>query len=437
MAWNDPGGDKDKDPWTGSNKKGPDKGPEQGPPDLDEAWRNFSRKLKSALGRRARKTSKGGGGPDQPNLEGYGLLAGLIGAALFVLWLLSGIFIVAPAEKAVILRFGRYVSTMGPGPHWIPPIIDKKYVVNVGKVDNFSYGGAADPIHMLTKDENIVNVSVAVQFRVKNPKDYLFNVVNPNASLQQATASALRQVIGQSSLDDVLTVGRALIRQQVSEQLNSILELYHTGIEVTNVSMQPAAAPEEVKDKFDEAIRAQEDEQRFINQAEAYARSVTPIAEGRAKRYVQEANGYKQQVILRAAGDTARYLALLPEYGKAPQVMRNRLYLDTMEAVFKHVSKVVVDTQSGSLMYLPIQQMLEAQALQGKTPLLRTLQDAKLERSMEGMGDGLGSGFVNGNLSSTASSLSASVPSAVPTEGLSRDQVQRTGRQESRGRRDL
>ncbi|GAB4393604.1 MAG: FtsH protease activity modulator HflK [Gammaproteobacteria bacterium] len=348
MAWNEPNGN-GKDPWSGRK--------DQGPPDLDEAWRKLRAKL---FGSGRNNDSQGGGF----GLGNGGLLSfGLIAIGILVLWVLSGIFIVAPAEQAVVLRLGRYIKTVGSGPHWIPTFIDRKYVVNVEKISNYAYGAL-----MLTADENIVSVQAAVQYRIANPRDYLFNVVNPDGSLQQAMASALRQVVGHSKLDDVLTTGRAVVRQSVREQLERILKIYNTGIQVMDVAMQPATAPEEVKDAFDDAIRAQEDEQRIINKAEAYSRGVVPIAEGRAKRILQEAEAYKQEVILNAKGNTSRFLALLPEYLLAPKVTRERLYLDAMQAVLSRTSKVLVDIKEGNnILYLPLQQLMQPRQADANT----------------------------------------------------------------------
>lgn len=344
MAWNEPGdNNKDKDPWSGGDKP-------SGPPDLDEAVRKLQKKLRSVF-------SGGNGGDGDSGQAGKGASYGLtfVLVAILLIWFISGIFIVGPAEQAVILRLGKYTTTLGPGPHWIPRFIDSKYVVNVAKVSNFSYSSS-----MLTKDENIVSVSLAVQYRIDNTEDYLFKVVNPRESLQQATASALRQVIGHTTLDDILTTGREVVRQDVKKQLIAIMTMYKTGIQITDVAMQPAKAPEEVKAAFDDAIKAQEDEQRFINQAQAYARGVEPIAEGQAQRILAEANAYKQQVSLQAEGSVSQFLAILPEYLKQPRVTRERLYIDAVESVLMKTSKILVDVKGGNNMfYLPLDKLLQ------------------------------------------------------------------------------
>lgn len=336
MGWNEP--DKDKERWKDKNQ----------PPDLDEALKRFQEKLKKALMGKGsgdspeKNDDKGGGG-------GGGMLAGLILLGVIVLWALSGIFIVDPAEQAAILRFGKYVETVGPGPHWIPRFIESKEVVNVDRISDYSYSA-----QMLTKDENLVSVAVAVQYRIGDLNAYLFNVADPKESLQQATSSALRQVVGTTTLDEIITEGREAWGANVQESLIKILEKYKTGIIIVNVSPQPARAPENVQDAFDDAIKAQEDEKRFKEQAYAYKARVVPIAEGRAKRIMEESQAYAQQVALRAKGETAEFLALLPQFIATPAVTSERMYLSTMQQVLSQTSKIIVDGKSGNLMYLPL-----------------------------------------------------------------------------------
>jgi len=355
MAWNEPAGDKkDNDPWNNGNKR-----PQDNPPDLDVIFTKLVNRFKALFGGQQRSNTPSGSNNSTSSQAGVGkggtflLVAGLVLA--LIIWVLAGIFIVDPAERAVVLRFGKYTETLMPGPHWIPHFIESKYIVNVNKVYNYSYSEM-----MLTKDENIVSVSIAVQYKVSNAEDYLFNVNNPVESLKQATASALRQVIGSTSLDDVLTVGREKVRQEVAVQIAETLKSYNAGLMVTDAAMQPAKAPEEVKDAFDDAIKAQEDEQRYINQAQAYAMGVVPTAQGQAKRIEQEALAYKEQVVLIAQGDIARFVALLPEYKIAPEVTRQRLYLETMENVLSKSSKIVVDTGSNNnMLYLPLEKLIQ------------------------------------------------------------------------------
>lgn len=335
MGWNDP--DKEKDPWSGKKQ----------PPDLDEALKRLQRKIRlmlggNGLGKFRKETSAS-------NNSGGGVLAGMVLAAVLFLWLVSGIFIVDPAEQAVVLRFGKYVKTVGPGPHWIPRFIESKKIVNVDRVADYSYTA-----QMLTQDENLVSVAVAVQYRIGDLQEYLFNVAEPEESLQQATSSALRQVVGATTLDQIITEGREAWGMSVQDALSKILSTYHIGITIVNVSPQPARAPESVQDAFDDAIKAQEDEKRFKEQARAYEARVVPIAMGNAKRIRQEAKAYAQQVVLQAKGETSEFLALLPEYLKSPQVTGQRLYLDAMQYVLTHSTKIIVDNKAGNLVYLPL-----------------------------------------------------------------------------------
>lgn len=336
MGWNEP--DKGKDPWSGKNQ----------PPDLDEALKRFQEKLKKAFFGNSRQADG-----DKPKGDNNGgLIAFAAVLILFILWALSGIFIVDEGEQAAILRFGKYVDTVGPGPHWIPRLISSKIVKNVERVSDYSYSA-----QMLTKDENLVSVSLAVQYRIGDLQAYLFNVADPQESLQQATSSALRQVVGTTTLDQIITEGREAWGSNVQESLTKILEKYKTGIVIVNVSPQPARAPENVQDAFDDAIKAQEDEKRFKEQAFAYQARVVPIAEGNAKRIGEEAQAYAQQVVLRAKGEVAEFLALLPQYVLTPAVTAERMYLDTMQQVLSKSSKVIVDSKSNNLLYLPLDKL--------------------------------------------------------------------------------
>ncbi|MCK4608221.1 MAG: FtsH protease activity modulator HflK [Gammaproteobacteria bacterium] len=385
MADNKPDDNNKKDIWHKRPKP-------EGPPDLDELMNKLQHKLNSLFRGKKRKISLVGGdgsGSKPSSLPGFGLFSVVI-LIILVLWALSGIFIVSPAERAAVLRFGKYEATVGPGPHWIPRFVESRYVVNVQRVATYPYNS-----EMLTKDENIVSVAVAVQYRIDNVRNYLFNVTDPDASLQQATASALRQVVGHTTLDDILTTGRELVREQVTKQLNSILARYHTGIVVTDVALQPAKPPESVTEAFDDVNKAREDEQRYINQARAYQQKVVPIAEGRASRIMQAADAYRQQVILNASADTAKYLALLPQYERAPRVTRERLYLNAIESVLKQSSKILVDAPSGNVMYLPLDQLMRQGAVPAKLPAGANsgagTNQALLKSANESMDSGVGS----------------------------------------------
>ncbi len=344
MAWNEP--DKDKDPWGGKNQ----------PPDLDEALKRLHAKFKQIF---MGGTSKPGDNKSpSPSKAGSGILALMIFFVAFILWALSGIFIVDPAEQAVILHFGKYVETVGPGPHWIPRLISSKVVLNVDRVSDYSYTA-----NMLTGDENLVYVDVAVKYRIGDLQDYLFNVSDPIESLQQATSSALRQVVGRTTLDQMITEGREAWGNSVQDSLVKILDSYKTGIIITSVSPQQARAPENVQDAFDDAIKAKEDEERFKAQARAYEARVVPIAEGNVKRISAETQAYSEQVVLRAKGESAEFLELLPEYVRSPIVTSERMYLDAMQQILSRSSKIIVDGKSGNLLYLPLDKLVSAAQL--------------------------------------------------------------------------
>ncbi|NQY43435.1 MAG: FtsH protease activity modulator HflK [Legionellales bacterium] len=341
MAWDD-NNNNDKDPW--------DRRKSDSPPDLDEVVKKLQAKFSKYFG---------GGSDNYKKGSGKGGMAiasfSILGIVFLVLWILSGIFIVGPAEEAVITRFGKYRSTVGPGLNWIPRFVDKYYIVDIQNVYDYSYNSS-----MLTQDENIASVEFAVQYRIDNPKDYLFNVVNPQESLQQALASALRHVIGHTDLGSILSTGRGEVRERVRQQLKKILSRYNTGLVLLDVIMQPATPPEKVKDAFDDAIKAQEDEQRYKHQAEAYERGVVPVAKGKAKRILEAANAYKSRRILSAQGEIARFNALLPEFKKYPKVTKERLYLDAMEKVLTDTKKIILDAKnSNNLMYLPLDKIFK------------------------------------------------------------------------------
>ncbi len=334
----DQGSNGEKNPWG--------KGQQDGPPDLIEVIKKFFAGSKS---------QKPGEEPPK-QVEHVWRYVGWGVGLLAVLWLIAGFFIVSPPEQAVVLRFGKYVETLNPGPHWVPRMIESKEVINVQQVNNFPFQA-----EMLTKDENIVLVSLAVQYRIADPRNYLFNVVGPVITLHQATSSALRQVVGQMTLNSILTKGRQQLRDEVATQLNKIMALYKTGIEVTDVTLQPAKPPEAVTAAFDDAIKAREDEQRYINQAQAYTRKVINKAQGKVARLTQSARAYEKEVVLAAQGSTARYKAVLQPYESAPEVTRERMYLDTVANVLTHTTNVIVDSAGNNILYLPLDQILKRQ----------------------------------------------------------------------------
>lgn len=353
--WEKPGGDpKKENPWGNQNK-------EPGPPDIDQLFKQFSQKLRKLLGGGSQKSFSGG----SQDFLNIGKIAFLLFIALYVI---SGIYIVDPAERAVVTRFGQYARTENPGPHWLPTFVEEKEIVNVEQVATTDHNGL-----MLTKDGNIVSVGVAVQYRIGTDEGdvraYLFNVVNPEESLNKSTESALRQVVGQSTMDEVLTAKRFEIAQAIKEQTIMTLADYHTGISVLDVVMQFAKAPDEVRAAFDEVIKASADEERLVNQASGYENEVIPKAKGTAERLKREAEGYKEEKVLVAEGNVARFNLILPSYLKAPKVMQTRMYLDTMEQVFGKVSKIVVDAgQGNNVIYLPFDRFVpKLEAVDTKT----------------------------------------------------------------------
>ncbi len=321
MGWNEPsGGNNDKDPWGRGNKGSGDR-----PPDLDEIIRKMQEGLGNIFGKKSGSSGRGTG-------EGRGsnenLPLALTGILIVVLaWFLYSItYTVDQQERGIVLRFGEYHKTMQPGLNFaLPRIIDRVERINVGQVRSFQHNAS-----MLTQDENIVDVEVAVQWRINEPTDYLFNVANSDLTLRQVAESAVRSVIGKSTLDFVLTEGRSDVAQDQEALLQQILTNYKAGILIVKVDMQIAKPPEAVKESFDDAIKAREDEQRLVNEAEAYRNEILPQARGQAARIREQSNGYKARVIAEAEGNAARFEQMLTEYERAPAVTRERLYLDTM-----------------------------------------------------------------------------------------------------------
>lgn len=344
MAWNEPGkGGKDRDPW--STNKG---GNNQGPPDLDEALKSLMSKLGLGGNKGGSGGSKNGG-----SIPAKGI--GFAAALAVIIWFIAGFYTVNEAERGVIQRFGAYHAEVTSGLHWRPMFVDTVTNVDVNNVRSLQASG-----FMLTEDENVVRVEMAVQFRVVDPRGYLFNVEKPEASLAQVTDSALRYVIGHNTMDNVLTVGREEVRQQTWEIIDRLIERYGLGLNVIDINFQGARPPEQVRNAFDDAIRAQEDEERFIREAEAYAREIEPTARGRVRRMQQEAQAYKEQIVLRAQGEVARFDLLLPQYKAAPVVTRQRIFLETLERIYASNTKVFLDAgDSNNLMFLPLDKLLE------------------------------------------------------------------------------
>ncbi|RLA23560.1 MAG: FtsH protease activity modulator HflK [Gammaproteobacteria bacterium] len=368
MSWNEPG-EKNKDPWSGRDKQ-------QGPPDLDEALKSFQEKISNIFGGKSGNGGDGGGNGiinKTPGSFGIGLLAGI---GLLV-WGLSGIYIIDEGNRGVILRFGKYIETTQPGPHWrLPAPIDELLIVNVEQQRFIEVGyrsgggqGTSGSVPrealMLTRDENIVDVRLAVQYTIKDAKNFLFSLKDPSDTLKQAIESAQRAVVGQHAMDFLLTEGRSQVGAKIEKDIQTIMDSYQSGIRVTSVNLQDAQPPEQVQGAFEDAIKAREDEQRLKNEAETYSNEVIPKARGAAARLTQEAEGYKAKTVAEAEGNASRFSQLLTEYEKAPEVTRKRLYIDAMEIVLSNSEKVLVDVKNGNnLLYLPLDKLSGGSARQ-------------------------------------------------------------------------
>ena len=376
MAWNEPGGN-DNDPW-GNRKKSAG-----GPPDLDEVFKSFKKKLDGMVGNKRgpqRSGGGGGGGFSGGNLSGKAL--GAVAVVLVGLWLLSGIYVVQPAQTGVVTQFGRLVASTGPGPHWhLPYPIQSVERVDVEQIRTTRLTNQ----QILTQDENIVDIDLAVQYNINDAAKYLFNVRSPDQTLEEVVESALREVIGSTGLESVLTTGRDVVWNTTGEELQAVLDSYDAGINVTAVNLERAQPPEQVQAAFSDAIKAREDKERYINEAQAYRNEVLPRARGDAQRALEESEAYKTRVEQAALGESQRFLSLLGEFEKAPGVTRDRLYLEAMETVLGNSSKVLMDQNGGeggnSLMYLPIDKLLDqnrdgAATQRGDVPLSSSDNDS-------------------------------------------------------------
>jgi len=347
MAWNEPGGNGDKDPWGNRGN--------QGPPDLDEVFKNFQRKFGSLFGGKGGR----GGGRGSGTGPGGSIGIGVVIAIVLFFWMATGFYKIEEAERGVILRFGKHVDTTQSGLHWHwPTPIESVTKVDITKVQPVPLRAT-----MLTQDENIVDIEGTIQYQIADATAYLFNVRTPEISLSQAAESSLRESIGTSKMDYVITEGRGQIAFQVGNSIQEIMDFYGTGIKVVKVNIQHAKPPEAVKDAFDDVTQAREDEVRLKNEAEAYSNEVIPKARGAAARLREEADGYKQEVIARAEGEADRFSQQLKAYEKAPGVTRDRLYLDMMESVLNNSSKVLVDIEgNNNLLYLPLDKLMSRSA---------------------------------------------------------------------------
>lgn len=340
MSWNEPGGGNNgpRDPWGGGN---------QGPPDLDEALKKLQQSIAGLFGGGRR-----GSGPAKGGMSSA--LLGMVLGGVLMVWGLMGFYQLDEQERAVVLRFGEYHATLTPGLQWNPPLIDEVITVNTTKV---RVAGLREV--MLTKDENIVEVSMSVQYVINDPQDFVLQVRDPEISLQHAAQSALRHVVGDTTMDLVLTEGRAAIGFEVRDRLQQYLNDYTTGIQVSKINIDESKPPAQVQGAFDDVIKAREDEERVKNEAQSYANGIVPEARGRAQRVLEESNAYRDRVIAMADGEAQRFNQLLQEYRKAPEVTRERLYIDSVQSVFANTNKVMVDVDGGNnVLYLPLDKMV-------------------------------------------------------------------------------
>lgn len=347
MAWNEPGGGNknDKDPW-GNNRGG-----NQGPPDLDEALKQLMDKLNGMFG--GKKPAGNGSDPGNSGAGGIFVLL-LIGLIVFLGF--KSAYTIDEQQRGVVLNLGKYDRTLEPGLQFVFPLVETVVQVNVTEVRNTTLKEL-----MLTQDENVVEVAMEVQYRVVDPVAFSLRVENPEQSLIHAAESALRHEVGSTDMDPILTSGRTLLGANVAIRLQGYLATYNTGIEIDKVNIKEAAAPQQVKAAFDDVQSAKLDKERYVNEAEAYANTIVPEARGKAQRMLEEANAYKEQVIAQSEGEADRFVKLHAEYRKAPQVTRERLYLDSISKVYSNSSKVLVDVEGGNnMMYLPLDKIMQS-----------------------------------------------------------------------------
>ena len=335
----------------------------QTPPELDEVIKDFKNKFNSTFGGK----SSGNSGASKAAKGSFKYIFILA----FIVWMATGVYIIDPAERGVVLRFGAFQTSTTQGPHWhIPYPVESVYKVNVEQVrsaeigfrnaQNSYSGGVSSESLMLTRDENMVDVKLAVQYKIANAQDYLFNVSNPELTLSHVVQSIIRQVVGDNTMDFVLTTGRDQVAQEVKTASQALINDYGLGIQITAVTMQDAQPPVQLKAAFDDVVKAREDEQRYINEARAYANDIVPKARGASQRLLAEAEAYKSEVVSKSEGESYRFTQILTEYTKAPGVTKERLYRETLEDVLSNTNKVIVDSNSNSLMYLPIDQLINS-----------------------------------------------------------------------------
>lgn len=346
------------------------RGNSSGPPDLDEIWRNVNRRVNNLLGRRGGGDADGGGGGGgfRPALPIGG--AALLVALVVVVWLASGFYIVDEGRRGVVTRFGKYTETTLPGPRWhLPFPVESVQLVDFSQVRTIEIGYRNTPKNkvdreatMLTDDENIIDIQFAVQYNLKSAEDYVFKNNRPDLIVSFLAETAIREVVGKSKMDFALYEGREQIAKQTEQLMQQMLDRYETGVFVQKVTLQTVLPPDKVQAAFDDAVKAGQDRERLKNEGQAYANDVVPRARGNAARLIEEANGYNTEVVQKAEGDASRFRQILVEYQKAPNVTRDRLYLDMMQSVLGNSPKVIVDQRGGgggSLLYLPLDKLIQ------------------------------------------------------------------------------
>jgi membrane protease subunit HflK len=374
----------------GNNPGGGNKGGNQGPPDLEDLWRDFNRRLSGLFGRKGGGQGGpdgDGGGPRLPSLSPrqFGGGIGLLVALAAVIWLASGFYIVDASQRGVVLQFGSFKEATEPGLRWrLPWPIQSHEVVNLTGVRTVEVGYRGSEKNkvpkealMLTDDENIVSVQFAVQYLLKDVQAYLFKNRHPDDAVIQAAETAIREIVGKSKMDFVLYEGRDVIAASTQKLIQEILDRYETGIQIRSVTMQSTQPPEQVQAAFDDAVKAGQDKERHKNEGQAYANDVIPRAKGTASRLQQESEGYRARMIATAEGDASRFKQILAEYNKAPEVTRQRLYLETVQQVYANTSKVMVDAKGGgNLLYLPLDKLMHAAGAQVATGVTETATTA-------------------------------------------------------------
>jgi len=389
---------------SGSPHAGPKSEPNAGPPDLDEVWRDFNRKLGQLFGgaskpphtggagrepdwNRHHRNGGSGGGDFQPDMKSAGIGAGLIGVIALLIWLGTGFFIVQEGQQAVITRFGALNRTVDAGFNWrMPTPFERHETVSVTQVRSVEVGrntvsatsGIKDSA-TLTKDENIVDVRFTVQYNLKSASQFLFENRNPDDAVIKAAESAVREVVGRFNLDDILGRNSEVLQQEVQRSVQAQMDHYKTGISVQNVNIQNVQAPEQVQSAFDDALKAGQDRDRLKNEGQAYANNVIPSAKGTASRLKEEADGYKARVIAQAEGDAQRFRSIYTEYAKAPQVTRDRMYLDAMQQIYTSTTKILIDSRQGNnLLYMPLDKLMQLSNSSGEIASLPSVNAAQV-----------------------------------------------------------